>query len=596
MKIDTLEGWKRTHDCGALRAGDAGREVILMGWVHVRRDLGNLIFIDLRDREGVTQVVFDPQVAAEAHERAHVLRSEWVVAVRGETAPRLEGQENPHMATGAVEVRAKELKILNRTEIPPFQVEGAVDASETLRLKHRYLELRRPRVLRNFRMRHRIAAGVRDFLDGEGFLEVETPFLTKSTPEGARDYLVPSRVNRGLFYALPQSPQLFKQLLMVSGFDRYYQIVRCFRDEDLRADRQPEFTQVDLEMSFADEETVMDLHEGLMASLFEAVLDKKIPRPFPRMTFREAMDRFGTDRPDTRFGLEIRDLTTPAGESEFRVFRQGIDGGGVVKAVTVPGGADGFSRKDLDGLGASAAEWGAKGLAWAKVTESGWQSPIKKFFPEDLQEAVNEAAGAGPGDLVLMVSDRNETALHVLGMLRLHLARQLDRVPRDEQAFVWVTEFPLLEFDEEEGRLAAVHHPFTAPMAEDLPRLAQEPESVRARAYDLVLNGSEIGGGSVRIHTRELQDEMFRVLGISGEEAEAKFGFFLEALRYGAPPHAGMALGFDRLVAVMTGAESIREVIAFPKTQRATCPLTGAPSRVSERQLEELGLTRHDES
>lgn len=595
MQIDTLGDWKRTHDCGALRAGNAGREVVLMGWVHVRRDLGNLIFIDLRDREGITQVVFDPQVDAGVHERAHVLRGEWVVAVRGETVPRLEGQENPDMATGAVEVRAKALKILNRTEIPPFQVAGAVDASETLRLKHRYLELRRPRVFRNFRTRHRIAACVRDYLNHEGFIEVETPILTKSTPEGARDYLVPSRVNQGLFYALPQSPQLFKQLLMVSGFDRYYQIVRCFRDEDLRADRQPEFTQVDLEMSFADEETVMALHEGMMQSLYRTVLDKELTLPFPRLTYREAMDRFGTDRPDTRFGLEIRDLTGPASGSDFRVFRQVIDGGGVVKAVTVPGGAEGFSRKDLDGLGASAAEWGAKGLAWAKVAEGGWQSPIKKFFPEGIQGEMNRAAGAGPGDLLLLVSDRDETALHALGMLRLHLARRLGLVPEDEPAFVWVTEFPLLEYDEEEGRLAAVHHPFTSPVEEDLPRLAEEPGSVRARAYDLVLNGSEIGGGSVRIHTRELQDQLFRILGISTEEAEAKFGFFLEALRYGAPPHAGMALGFDRLVAVMTGAESIREVIAFPKTQRATCPLTGAPSRVDERQLRELGISLHPE-
>ncbi len=591
LQIDTLEEWKRTHDCGALRAEHTGYEVVLMGWVHVRRDLGNLIFIDLRDREGITQVVFDPHVDAVAHERAHVLRAEWVIAVRGETTPRLEGQENPNMTTGAVEVRVTALKILNRTEIPPFQVAGAVDASETLRLKHRYLELRRPRVFRNFRMRHRIAACVRNYLDKEGFLEVETPFLTKSTPEGARDYLVPSRVSRGRFYALPQSPQLFKQLLMVSGFDRYYQIVRCFRDEDLRADRQPEFTQVDLEMSFVDEAAVMDLHEGMMATLYEVVLEKEIPRPFSRMTYREAMDRFGTDRPDTRFGLEIRDLTGPAGDSEFRVFRQAIDNGGVVKAVTVPGAAEGFSRKDLDELGSSAAEWGARGLAWVKVTENGWGSPIKKFFPDDLQRAVNRDAGAGPGDLMLLVSDKNETVLHVLGMLRLHLARRLGLVQGSDPAFAWVTEFPLLEYDEEEGRLQAVHHPFTAPLEEDLPRLQDRPETVRARAYDLVLNGSEIGGGSVRIHTRGLQDEVFRVLGISSEEAHAKFGFFLEALKYGAPPHAGMALGFDRLVAVMTGSESIREVIAFPKTQRAACPLTGAPSSVGQGQLEELGLS-----
>ncbi|MFO7783093.1 MAG: aspartate--tRNA ligase [Desulfatiglandales bacterium] len=591
MQIDSLGDWKRTHDCGSLRADDVEREVVLMGWVHGRRDLGNLIFVDLRDREGITQVVFDPGVNRVAHERAHVLRNEWVVAVKGETVPRLEGQENPGMSTGAVEVRVSDLKILNRTETPPFQVGGTVDASETLRLKHRYLELRRPRVFHNFRMRHRIAAGVRKYLDSRGFIEVETPFLTKSTPEGARDYLVPSRVNKGLFYALPQSPQLFKQLLMVSGFDRYYQIVRCFRDEDLRADRQPEFTQVDLEMSFADEETVMALHEGMMAGLYEAVIGKTVPCPFPRMSYREAMDRFGTDRPDTRFGLEIRDLTGPAAESSFQVFRQEIDAGGTVKAVTVPGGAGRFSRKDLDGLGASAAEWGARGLAWAKVTESEWQSPIKKFFTADLQAAANSDAGARPGDLVLLVSDKEEAALRVLGMLRLHLARRLDLFQEGGTSFVWVTGFPLFEYNEEEDRLDAVHHPFTSPLEEDLPRLGTEPLAVRARAYDLVLNGSEIGGGSVRIHTRDLQDRIFRVLGISPEEAGAKFGFFLEALQYGAPPHAGMALGFDRLVAIMAGAESIREVIAFPKTQRATCPLTGAPSQVDEGQLEELGLS-----
>jgi len=590
VQIDRLEDWERTHDCGGLRAEDVGREAVLMGWVHVRRDLGNLIFIDLRDRGGITQIVFDPQVDTTAHERAHVLRNEWVLAVRGEVAPRLEGQENANMATGDVEVRVTALKILNRTEVPPFQVEGAVDASEALRLKYRYLELRRPRVQRTFRLRHQIAACVRGYLDEQGFREVETPFLTKSTPEGARDYLVPSRVNKGMFYALPQSPQLFKQLLMVSGFDRYYQIVRCFRDEDLRADRQPEFTQVDLEMSFAREETLIRLHEGMMARLYESVLGRTLDLPFPRITYGEAMARFGTDRPDTRFSMEIRDLTGPAGASEFRVFRQGIDEGGVVKGITVKDGAADFSRKDLDELTETVNGWGARGLVWVKVNEEGWQSPVKKFFADEVQTALNRAAAAEPGDLVLMVSDRNETALHVLGMLRLDLARRMNLLTKDEPAFVWVTEFPLLEFDEEEGRLVAVHHPFTAPMDEDVRRLKEAPETVRARAYDLVLNGSEIGGGSVRIHTREMQDEMFRVLGISPEEADVKFGFFLEALQYGAPPHAGMALGFDRLVAVMAGVDSIREVIAFPKTQRATCPLTDAPSRVDDRQLMELGL------
>lgn len=590
MQIDTLGNWKRTHDCGSLRAEHIGSEAVLMGWVNNRRDLGSLIFIDLRDRGGLTQIVFDPQLDPGAHERAHILRNEWVLAVRGEVAPRLEGQENKDMATGDIEVRVREIKILNQTDIPPFQVDGAVDASETLRLKYRYLELRRPRVYRNFKIRHDISTCVREFLNGRGFMEVETPFLTKSTPEGARDYLVPSRVNKGMFYALPQSPQLFKQLLMVSGFDRYYQIVRCFRDEDLRADRQPEFTQVDLEMSFADEEDVIELHEGMMKELFGRVLGVDVPTPVSRMTFREAMNRFGTDRPDTRFGLEIKDLTGVSAESEFRVFRQVIEGGGVVRALCVEDKAEGFSRKDLDGLGELVNQWGGKGLAWIKVTRDGWQAPIKKFFSDEQKDRFNAAAGASPGDLILMVSDLEPMALKVLGMLRLELARRLRLVRNEAPAFVWITEFPLLEFDEEEGRLAAVHHPFTSPMEEDMALLDTEPEKARARAYDLVLNGSEIGGGSVRIHTRGLQDRMFRVLGISKEEADKKFGFFLEALKYGAPPHAGMALGFDRLAAIMAGAESIREVIAFPKTQRATCPLTDAPSRVGERQLSELGL------
>ncbi len=590
VEMDLLGDWKRTHHCGELRAGDVGRETILMGWVHVRRDLGNLIFVDLRDREGITQVLFDPAVEPGVHGRAHALRNEWVIAVRGEVAPRLEGQENPNMPTGEVEVRAKELKILNRSETLPFQVEGPVDASETLRLKHRYLELRRPRVFRNFRMRHEIAAGVREYLNGAGFLEVETPFLTKSTPEGARDYLVPSRVSKGKFYALPQSPQLFKQLLMVAGFERYYQIVRCFRDEDLRADRQPEFTQVDAEMSFTGEDGVMGVFEGLTASLFEAVLGEEPPRPFPRLSYREAMDRFGTDRPDTRYGMELKDVSGPAGESEFQVFRRVLEEGGAVRALTVPGGAESFSRKDLDGLGSFVEAWGGKGLAWAKVAESGWQSPIKKFFSEGLMEEVNRGAGAGKGDLILMVCDREPRASRVLGALRVELARRLEPDLGDVPAFVWVTEFPLVEYDEAEGRLNAVHHPFTAPMEEDLHMLEEDPLKVRARAYDLVLNGSEIGGGSVRIHTRELQDRIFGVLGIPREEAQARFGFFLEALRYGAPPHAGIALGLDRLAAIMSGAGSIRDVIAFPKTQRATCPLTDAPGGVDPEQLEELGL------
>jgi aspartyl-tRNA synthetase len=589
-RIDPLGDWKRTHHCGGLRAEDIGKEALLMGWVNSRRDMGNLIFIDLRDREGITQIVFDPRENEESHRRARVLRNEWVVAVKGAVCPRLAGQENPKLPTGAVEVKVKDLRILNRTETPPFQVDGAVDASETLRLKYRYLELRRKKVFENFRRRHLMTALVRDYLNRHGFIEVETPFLTKSTPEGARDYLVPSRVHKGLFYALPQSPQLFKQLLMISGFDRYYQIVRCFRDEDLRADRQPEFTQVDLEMSFADEEAVMALIEGLMAELFEKILGITLALPIARLEYREAMERFGTDRPDLRFGLEIRDVTELVRDSEFKVFRSAAESGGAVKALKVDGGGPLFSRKALDELSRLVTDWGAKGLAWAKVTEEGWQSSLDKFFPVDMKKALNTALSARPQDLILFVADQPRLASSVLGTLRLELAARLNLIRKDHYAPVWITRFPLLERNDESGGLEAVHHPFTSPMEEDIPLLQDHPEQARARAYDIVLNGSEIGGGSVRIHNVALQQDMFQLLGISKEAADMKFGFFLEALKYGAPPHAGIALGFDRLVALFSGVDSIREVIAFPKTQSAACPLTDAPSRVDQAQLNELGL------
>ena len=590
VSIDPLGGWKRTHDCGSLRVEDIGKKARLMGWVNTRRDLGNLIFVDLRDREGITQIVFDPQIGEDSHLRAHVLRNEWVVAVEGIVSARLKGQENPKLPTGAVEVKVTDLRILNRTETPPFQVDGAVDASETLRLKYRYLELRRKRVFENFRRRHFMTALTRDYLNRQGFIEVETPFLTKSTPEGARDYLVPSRIHKGLFYALPQSPQLFKQLLMVSGFDRYYQVVRCFRDEDLRADRQPEFTQVDLEMSFTDEEGVMEIIEGLMKELFEKILGIRLTFPLPRLEYREAMERFGTDRPDLRFGLEIKDLTELVKASDFKVFRAAAESGGSIKAISVEKAGPVFSRKILDELSQLVVSWGAKGLAWAKVTEQGWQSSLDKFFPADLKAEINRTMGAGPGDAILMVADQPRLALQVLGMLRLELAKRLNLPSKDDYALLWVTKFPLLEYNEEAGRLEAVHHPFTSPLDEDIPLLQDQPASVRARAYDLVLNGSELGGGSVRIHSMALQEAMFKHLGISPEEADMKFGFFLEALKYGAPPHAGIALGLDRLVAIFCGLDSIREVIAFPKTQTASCPLTNAPTRVDEAQLEELGL------
>ncbi|MEJ2726158.1 MAG: aspartate--tRNA ligase [Deltaproteobacteria bacterium] len=590
ISIDSLGGWKRTHDCGSLRPEHIGGEAVLMGWVNSRRDLGNLIFIDMRDREGITQVVFDPQIDEKSHTRAHVLRNEWVLAVKGEVSARLEGQENPKMPTGAVELKAKGLKILNRTETPPFQVDGAVDASETLRLKHRYLELRRKKVFDNFRLRHRITSCIRAYLNNNGFIEVETPFLTKSTPEGARDYLVPSRINKGFFYALPQSPQLFKQLLMVAGFDRYYQIVRCFRDEDLRADRQPEFTQVDLEMAFTDEEGVMAVVEGSMAALFEEVTDRRLALPLPRLEYKQAMDRYGTDRPDLRFGMEIVELTDLMKETRFKVIEQVLDQGGEVKAIRVGGGGTAFSRKTLDELAGVAAQGGAKGLLWAKVSPEGWQSSLSKFLEEERKEAVTERLGAGPGDLLLIVADQAGIANRSLGLLRLELARRLDLIKPGDHALVWVTRFPLLEYNEEEGRLEAVHHPFTAPLEEDLSLLRHDPRRVRARSYDIVLNGNEIGGGSVRIHNTALQEDMFSILGISREEADRKFGFLLEALKYGAPPHAGIALGLDRLVAILAGVESIREIIAFPKTASAMCPLTGAPSNVDPGQLEELGL------
>ena len=591
IKIDALGDWKRTHHCGGLRGEDVGQDVTLMGWVNGRRDLGSLIFIDLRDREGITQIVFDPQVDEKSHGRAHVLRNEWVLAVRGKVAPRLEGQENPSLPTGAIEVKVENLKILNRTETPPYQVDGMVDGSETLRLKYRYLELRRQKIFQNFYRRHLIASHIRAYLNRNGFVEVETPFLAKSTPEGARDYLVPSRVNKGQFYALPQSPQLFKQLLMIAGFDRYYQIVKCFRDEDLRADRQPEFTQVDLEMAFTDEEGVMGAIEGMMREVFQEVLDVEAATDLPRLEYQEAMDRFGTDKPDIRFGMELRDISDLVDDSGFRVFKEAIEKGGVVKGIRVEQGASAFSRKVLDELSQRVTEWGGKGLATIKITDEGWQSSLKKFFEEKEKAAINERFGANPGDLLLIVADTTAVANESLGLLRLDVAQRMNLTSEGDYAFLWVTKFPLLEYNEAEKRLEAVHHPFTAPLEGDLHLLDEAPERVRARSYDLVLNGAEIGGGSVRIHDLSMQEKMFDILGISREEADLKFGFFLEALKYGAPPHAGIALGFDRLVAIMTGVESIREVIAFPKTQRATCPLTDAPSRVDKRQLEELGIT-----
>ncbi len=588
--MDSLAGLKRTHHCNGLGASDIGKEVVLMGWVLRRRDHGGVIFIDLRDREGITQVVFNPAVNAEVHAKAHALRSEWVLAVRGRVEARPEGMANPKIATGEIEVLVSELRILNTSKTPPFPLDEEVEVSENLRLKYRYLDLRRPSMAANLIMRHRACQAIRAYLSGNGFLEIETPVLTRSTPEGARDYLVPSRVNAGRFYALPQSPQLFKQLLMVAGMDRYYQIVKCFRDEDLRADRQPEFTQIDMELSFVDEEEVMAVNEGLIVHLFKEVLGVELSTPFPRMTYAEAVARYGTDRPDTRFGLELIDLSDIVRQCNFKVFRAAVDSGGVVKCINAKGCAD-FSRKDLDDLTAFVGQFGARGMAWVKIKDDGsWQSPIAKFFTDEELAGMGQKAGAEPGDLLLFGADRPEIVHQSLAELRLELARRLDLLDPARLDFLWVTDFPLLEYDAEEKRWVAVHHPFTAPREEDLEFLESDPGRVRSRAYDLVLNGNEIGGGSIRIHRTDLQKRVFAALGISDEEAAEKFAFLLQALEYGAPPHGGLAFGLDRLLMLMADCESIRDVIAFPKTQKATCPLTEAPSSVSRRQLTELHL------
>jgi len=575
---------KRTHNCAQLRAEDIEKEVVLAGWVQRRRDHGGVIFIDLRDREGITQVVFNPEENSEVHEKAHAIRSEYVLAVKGRVVDRLECTVNTNLPTGAIEVIVSELKILNEASTPPFMIEDGIDISENLRLKYRYLDLRRPSVAKGFVMRHKVSASVRGFLNGQGFLDLETPMLTKSTPEGARDYLVPSRVNPGAFYALPQSPQLFKQMLMVSGFDRYYQIVKCFRDEDLRADRQPEFTQIDMELSFVDRGDVMSLTEAMMKHIFREVLDVDFKESFPMMTYEEAERRFGLDKPDIRFGLEHVDLTSMMKGCGFKVFADVASKGGMVKAINVKGGAE-FSRKDLDDLTAYVGNYGAKGMAWIKVTESGWQSPIVKFFNEDEIRQIEEKTGAEVGDLLLFGADMPGVVNESLGMLRNELARRLGLTKKGTYSFLWVTDFPLLEFDGQTKRHVAIHHPFTAPLDEDIHLLDSEPGKARSKAYDLVLNGSEIGGGSIRIHQQKMQQKIFDLLNISEEEAKAKFGFLLDALQYGAPPHGGLALGLDRIVMIMSGADSIRDVITFPKTQKASCLMTDAPSMVEPEQL-----------
>ncbi|MDF1534968.1 MAG: aspartate--tRNA ligase [bacterium] len=590
-KLDLLGDWQRTHHCSQLTEADVGEKVLLMGWILRRRDHGGLIFVDLRDRWGITQVVFNPENEPVSHKKAEALRSEWVIAVRGKVIARPEGMQNPDLTTGAIEVMASELRILNTSATPPFAIDEreGTDIAENLRLTYRYLDLRRESLKKNMVLRSLVSKRVRDFFYNEEFLEIETPFLTKSTPEGARDYLVPSRIQHGHMYALPQSPQLFKQLLMVSGYDRYFQIVHCFRDEDLRADRQPEFTQIDVEMSFITEDVLFDVMERMITDLFSFALDTRIQSSFPRLSYSEALDRFGLDRPDTRFAMELVDLSGPLSRTEARLFSETVAGGGIVKAINVKEGAR-LSRKELDELADHVAIYGAKGLAWFKNNPDGWQSPLAKFIGEDVRGQIAQAAGFETGDLLLVVAGDSAMVNESLGQLRLHVAQKLDLIPAGRFDFLWVVDFPLFEYDARDGRYYSMHHPFTSPVEDDIPLLGTDPGKVRARAYDMVLNGSEIGGGSIRIHRQDIQSAVFQLLNIGPEEAREKFGFLLDALQYGAPPHGGIAFGLDRIMMLLTGATSIRDVIPFPKTQKATCLLTGAPSAVDPAQLAELGL------
>lgn len=586
---DLLGDLKRTHHCCQLRDTDINKDVVLMGWVQHRRDHGGVIFVDLRDKEGITQIVFNPEVSKKIHEKAQKLRNEYVLGVKGKVIARPDDMLNPNMKTGAIEVLINELRIFSRAKTPAFQIEDRVEASESIRLQYRYLDLRRPQLKNNILARHKATIAVRNYLDNNGFVDIETPFLTKSTPEGARDYLVPSRVNQGEFYALPQSPQLFKQLLMIAGFDKYYQIVKCFRDEDLRADRQPEFTQIDMELSFVEEQQVMEIAEGMITAIFKKVLDINLVTPFSQITYDEAMARFGLDRPDLRFGLELCDISDIVKNAGFKVFANVVKNGGLVKAINAKGCAS-FTRKQIDELTDFTAVYKAKGLAWIKIKEEGWQSPIVKFFTDEEKETLRKRLELEPGDIVFFVADQPKITNEALGQLRNELAKRLELISDDTYEFTWVTLFPLLEYDETEKRYQALHHPFTAPLEEDIEKLSSNPLAVKSRAYDLVLNGIEIGGGSIRIHSAELQSKVLDCLGIDETEANEKFGFLLNALASGAPPHGGIAFGLDRLMMLLCKEDSIRNVIAFPKTQKATCLLTEAPSKAATAQLQELAI------
>ncbi len=579
----------RTSFCGGVCRQDIGKEVVLNGWVQRRRDLGGLIFVDLRDRSGIVQVVFNPELESSVFKLAENLRSEYVISVKGKVSGRPEGMVNSNMPTGEIEVIASVLEILNEAKTPPIYITEELDADETVRFKYRYLDLRRPQLQRNLILRHRVTKIVRDFLDSKDFLEIETPILSKDSPEGARDFLVPSRVNPGKFYALPQSPQLFKQLLMVSGFDRYFQIARCFRDEDLRADRQPEFTQIDIEMSFLNQPMLLDLMEEMIRKIFKETLGRELSGPFPRLEYEEAMTRFGSDKPDTRFGLELVDVSDLVAESGFKVFASTVANNGKVIGIAVPGCAD-YTRSQLDELSPLAVTYGAKGMAYLALTSEGVKSPIAKFFsPEELDKIIQRFK-AKVGDLILLIADKPQIALTAMGQVRLEFGRRLKLIPEGTFEFLWVLNFPLLEYDEEEKRYVAVHHPFTSPLPEDEDKLSTDPGSVRSNSYDLVLNGVELGGGSIRIFQRSLQEKMFKLIGLSMEEAREKFGYLLDAFEYGTPPHGGIAFGLDRLVMLLTGSSSIRDVIAFPKTASATCLMTEAPSEVSVKQLKELSI------